>query len=159
MILKNSRLYFVGLACLVGFLVSFAQMPVHAEESIVKEECNCSSGHDLSYTSEIIDIHMTMYYQLLAEKYAPELVAEWNEIQKERDMLEKKITELEKTGALLHGKKVGEDWYKSHAELQTNFAKAIKEYDEKEIKKMIPKLFDQHKELNKLYKKRIQMAK
>jgi len=111
------------------------------------------------FNEEVIDIHVTMYYHLLAQKFSPYQVKVWDEIKQEQNILKKKIEELHKAGALLHGDKVEHTWIERHQQLQRALTKAVKEYDEEALKEILPKIFEHQRELNEKMKEKIKMAK
>ena len=92
-------------------------------------------------------IHMNMYYELLAEKYAPEKVKVWQDIQNERKKLKESLK-----GEIAQKKEKLKPWYEEHKELQKQFAEAIEQRDEQRIKELLPKVIDHHAKFNELLK-------
>ncbi|QOY36043.1 hypothetical protein AWH56_025955 [Anaerobacillus isosaccharinicus] len=110
--LLKRRLLFV--AIVTGILFSSTNLDVVKAENNDGE----ASTHmeQVKYEHKAIRPHFNFYYQLLAEKYAPNHVKIWNDVIKDREALLKKYRELAK-----EGKEVGnfydEEWLKAHNEI------------------------------------------
>lgn len=137
--------------CFIVFSLGVTQVNANAVNEGKKEECNC---HALKHKSMLV--HLDMYYELLAEKYAPDQLEQWNEIRKEREMIKKRLKEAEKRGEILHGEKLDQEWLEKHKELQIKFSAAVEKREEKEIKMLIELVFLHHKQKNELLKKRLE---
>ncbi|MBU8907758.1 hypothetical protein [Desertibacillus haloalkaliphilus] len=154
--MSQALLLFMACTLLVALFTN--QPLIYAEEGEGSQEAECQYEDKIMHTHENFSIHLNLYYQLLAEKFAPEYVDVWQEINKERELIRKKLQEAKKKGELLHGDVVGEEWLKKHESLQTEFTNAVQKQDDQELKELIPKLFTNYKELNELFKKRLELS-
>ncbi|WP_209123117.1 hypothetical protein [Alkalihalobacillus sp. BA299] len=148
-----------SLACVFSVLTLISSQNVTYAfefESQQKKDEKCCT-HTCLMMNNGFAAHLNMYYELLAEKYAPEYVDAWREISKEQAVLKRKLSEAMKNGQLMHGDVIDEEWYKKHEELQNLFVQAVEQRNEKALKKVLPKVFQQQKNLNKMYKKRLAM--
>ncbi|MFV8827993.1 hypothetical protein ACNSTQ_09305 [Alkalihalobacterium sp. APHAB7] len=156
----RKRVIALSLACIFSFITLFSSQNVTYAFGVGSQQ---KDDECCSHTSLLINngftAHLNMYYELLAEKYTPEYVNAWREISKEQAVLKKKISEAMKNGELMHGDVIDQDWYKKHEELQTLFVQAVEQRNEKALRKVLPKVFQQQKDLNKMYKERLAMIK
>lgn len=98
-------------------------------------------------------IHMGYYYELLTEKYAPDLVEEWKVISKDQQELMSKLKENKEKKEEFKKNLKEHSWYKRHKELEKQLTKAVKERDEEALKEMMPKMIEIQKELNDILSK------
>ena len=117
-----------------------------------EEKCQCEHKQCLTHKHSFMKTHINMYYELLAEKYAPDQVKVWQEIVKERALIKKKISNAKKNGGKLDEKDLMKEWFKEHKEIQAKFEEAIEKRDNKEITNYLPVIFEQHQKLNDLLK-------
>ncbi len=143
---------------IAGFVI-MSYLVMTCTAVMAHEQNHLSHGGHEVLKNEIVNVHMNLYYQLLAEKYAPDQVKVWKNARKDREKLLEKLKELHENGAILHGDTIAHDWLEEHSKIQQAFFKAVKENDENEIKNIIPTLFEHEIELNKIYKRSIDMAK
>lgn len=93
-------------------------------------------------------VHIDYYYELLTEKYAPDLVDEWKVISKDQQEMMSKLKEDKDKKAEFKKNLKDKSWYKRHKELEKEFTKAVKNRDENALKEIMPKVIDLQKELN-----------
>lgn len=110
------------------------------------------------YQKKAIRPHFNFYYQLLAEKYAPEHVKVWNEVMKDREALHKQYKELKKAGKE-PDKFYDEAWLEEHGEIHKEFLEAVEKRDDEALKEVVPRIIDHQKQLNSLLKKRLKEFK
>lgn len=134
-----------SLFMLVGFNDVSAHETMTNEKGSKEEKC-------LTHKHEQMKIHINMYYELLAEKYAPDQVKLWQDIQKEQANLKAQIKEAKEKGELDSLKDKMKPWFKEHKEIQKQFTEAIEKRNEKQIKKLLPEIISHHQQLNELYK-------
>ncbi|KMK77014.1 hypothetical protein [Alkalihalobacillus pseudalcaliphilus] len=115
---------------------------VQATEDVKEQQVEKHHSH------QSFIIHMDYYFELLAEKYAPEQVDTWNEIRKQRKVLMKQWHEKKKDKKYEQLKK-DSTWKKEHNDLQEEFEKAVEIRDEAKIKELLPKLFEHYQNMNK----------
>ncbi|WP_216829468.1 hypothetical protein [Alkalihalobacterium elongatum] len=157
--MTRKRVVALFLACMFSVMTLFSSQQViyaFGVESEQRKEGECCPQTCLLINNGFT-AHLNMYYELLAEKYTPQYVDTWREISREQAVLKKKISEAMKNGQLMHGEVIDQEWYKKHEELQTLFVQAVEQRNEKAIKKVLPKVFQQQKDLNKMYKERLAM--
>ncbi|WP_078552956.1 hypothetical protein [Bacillus alkalicellulosilyticus] len=118
-----------------------------------------SKSHSQGCYHKGMEVHFQMYYQLLAEKYEPQLVTEWDEIRKEKSMLLKEIRAASKRGELDHEDMIEPMWVEKHDKVQQKFYKAVEQRDSKAIKEILPYLFEMQKELNEIFKAKLKSKK
>lgn len=118
---------------------------IYAEENVTSEKC-------VKNKHKFMDVHMSLYYELLAEKYAPDQVDVWKNISKERKDLKKQINYAKERGEALHLGSKMKPWFDEHKKLQKQFTKAIDKGDENEIKKLLRDVIALHQQLNEIYK-------
>ncbi|MGO4887031.1 hypothetical protein ACJ2A9_04670 [Anaerobacillus sp. MEB173] len=150
------------LLAVVAIMLAFGSITMIANaegEESAKKESLCDQMKQVYHDHEAISVHMDYYYQLLAQKHAPNTEKTWQEIRKERDLIDKKLKEATQQGKLLHAETIDKEWLDKHGELQKEFTKAIKKQDGEKIKEILPQLFEQHKELNNILKSRLDMVK
>lgn len=145
----------VGVVFLVA-LMSLTSITTANDEAV--NDKGCSHMDKIAYERKAIRPHFNFYYQLLAEKYAPEYVEAWNEIISDRDAIMKKYKELKKSGKNIE-KPYNEVWLEKHRELQEEFLKAVKKRDDKILKEIVPKVIEHQKELNAMWKDSIKKVK
>ncbi len=146
---------FLFVVMIATMLISFSNMAiVNAENE--GEACAHMEGVKLEFKA--LRPHLHFYYQLLAEKYAPDQVKGWTEVIKEREVLFKKYRELAKSGKI-NGKFYDETWLKTHSEIQQQLLDAVQKRDENALKNIVPKMLDHQKELNSLLKDRLKEIK
>lgn len=147
------QLFLVGqFVCLLVLAITVFS-PVQAEE--INEEQSCQQC-EMQVRKEV-KVHLDFYYELLAEKYAPDELEKWREIRKERDLLRKKLNEAKKRGEIEQESSIGDEWLEKHRQLQESFRLAVEKRDEEQLRSLLPKLFDQYNQLNEHYKVRLNM--
>ncbi|MBM7097256.1 hypothetical protein JSY36_16105 [Bacillus sp. H-16] len=99
--------------------------------------------------------HFNFYYDLLIDRYQPELKEEWRLIVNERESLIKKYKELKKEGKLKDHVQKGEAWKEKHEMVQESFLKAVKERNDEAIKDVLPDLLALQKEMNDYLKNHV----
>ncbi|MFC0561591.1 hypothetical protein [Halalkalibacter alkalisediminis] len=149
------QLFLFAQIMLIASIVITSLAPVQAEVSDDQKEEACCE-HDQAISKEL-KVHLDFYYELLAEKYAPDQIEKWKEIRVERDLLQKKLKEAKQRGELENGQTVDKTWLDKHAELQNAFNNAVEKRDEDKLKEILPKMFAQYAELNALYKQRLKL--
>ncbi|ADU30000.1 hypothetical protein [Evansella cellulosilytica] len=107
------------------------------DENKVEQE-KCYSEQELSHMHKAMRVHIDYYYELLINKYRPELMEDWKESVRDRDAILKKIKELSKEGADLTSLQPTEQWKTKHEEYQESFLEAIKNRDNEKIKTILP---------------------
>ncbi|HHY21853.1 MAG TPA: hypothetical protein GX525_08220 [Bacilli bacterium] len=127
------------------FLASVLVTSVSADDDKGKPSCHC---HMKKY-----GVHIDHYYELLAEKYAPDLVDEWKVISKDQQELMSKLKEDKDKKAEFKKNLKESSWYKRHKELEKQFTKAVKERDKNALKEIMPKVIEMQKELNDILSK------
>ncbi|GAE24627.1 hypothetical protein JCM9140_569 [Halalkalibacter wakoensis JCM 9140] len=130
--------------------------PVQAEGPIEEEEQECCQQDE--QIKKELKVHFDFYYELLAEKYAPDEIEKWKDIRSERDLLLKKLKEAKQKGELENGEAIDKEWIAKHKEITDSFHTAIEKRDEEQVRLLLPKLFDHYRELNNLYKKRLELV-
>lgn len=95
-------------------------------------------------------VHMDYYYELLAEKHAPEFVDEWKVIRNEQHEMMGKLKENKEKKAEFKENLKEKSWYKRHKEIEKQFTKAVKERDGNALTSILPKVIDMQKEFNKI---------
>ncbi|GAE36636.1 hypothetical protein [Halalkalibacter akibai] len=149
------QLFLFAQILLIASIVVTTLAPVQAEVvEDKKEEEGCE--HDKGISKDL-KVHLDYYYELLADKYAPDQIGKWKDIRVERDLLQKKLKEAKQRGELENGQAVDKTWLDKHSELQSVFNAAVEKRDEEQLKIVLPQLFDHYAELNKLYKKRLNL--
>ncbi|WP_100404735.1 hypothetical protein [Bacillus solitudinis] len=156
------KLFLLTQVAVVFCMLSVSLMqPVQAEQeaSSKKEVAADQCKHCVMEARKHVEVHLDYYYELLAEKYAPNEVEKWQTIRKERDLLRKKVKEMKKRGELQDRLEKKSEWFKQHKELQILFKDAIEKRDEKAIKASLPQLFNQYQQMNEVMKKRLEETK
>ncbi|WP_088104747.1 hypothetical protein [Halalkalibacter urbisdiaboli] len=152
------QLFLLSQAAFVVCMLSISLMqPVFAEDEQSKEPSQEHCQHNKEMFKKM-QVHMDFYHELLAEKYAPNHTEEWHEIRKERDLLRKKINEAKKRGELVNEHK-NEDFkafFEKHKQLQVDFRDAVEKRDDEKIKQLLPQLFEQHRQMNEMLKKKLE---
>ncbi|KGA97882.1 hypothetical protein AJ85_04515 [Alkalihalobacillus alcalophilus ATCC 27647 = CGMCC 1.3604] len=112
------------------------------------------SGHH-QYHKDFI-VHLDYYYELLAQKFAPEQVEKWNEIRQQRKVLMKQWREHQKhkDDDLNEHTEKGE-WKEAHKELLQKFNEAVELRDEAKIKKILPQLFEHYEKMNQMLEEKL----
>ncbi|WP_227938431.1 hypothetical protein [Alkalihalobacillus deserti] len=151
------QLFLFAQLMLIASIVVTSLAPVQAEVSEDKKEETCWE-HEQGISKKL-KVHLDFYYELLAEKYAPNEIEQWKEIRVERDLLQKKLKEAKQRGELENGQAVDKSWLDKHAELQKAFNNAIEKRDDEQLKTILPQMFDQYAELNSLFKQRLNLNK
>ncbi|OLO42817.1 hypothetical protein BTR23_02115 [Alkalihalophilus pseudofirmus] len=157
--MTRKKVVSLGLICIISVIALISSQNTTYAYDIVsqqKKDNDCGS-HSSLLINNGFSAHLNMYYELLAEKYTPEYLDAWRNISKEQAVLKRKISEAMKSGQIMHGDVIEEEWLKKHEELQTLFVQAVEQRNEKALKKIIPKVFQQQKDLNKMYKKRLEI--
>ncbi|WNF37856.1 hypothetical protein RJD24_05250 [Bacillaceae bacterium IKA-2] len=148
---KNKQKQFL-LIVITALLMSFSTAAtIGAEETNDKE---CSHMEKIGYEKKAIRPHFNFYYQLLAEKYAPNHVKVWNEVIQDREALHKQFKELKKSGKELDNF-YDEAWLKEHGEIHQVFLEAVEKRDDAALKELVPRVIDHQKQLNAALKKRL----
>ncbi|MDT8862551.1 hypothetical protein N0O92_20305 [Alkalihalobacillus sp. MEB130] len=132
--------------------------PVQAEVPNEDPEQECCQ-HEQQEMNQELKVHLDFYYELLAEKYAPDEIEKWKEIRSERDLLQKKLKEAKQKGELENGEAIDKTWVDEHKKLTDAFNAAIEKRDEEQLRTIMPKLFDHYKKLNDVYKERLDLTK
>ena len=149
------QLFLFAQITLIASIVVTSLAPVQAEVADDQKEEACC-GHEQGLSKEF-KMHLDYYYELLAEKYAPDQIEKWKEIRVERDLLHKKLKEAKQRGELENGQAVDKTWLDKHAEIQSAFNNAIEKRDEEKVKEILPQMFAHYAELNALYKQRLNL--
>ncbi|WP_096188496.1 hypothetical protein [Evansella halocellulosilytica] len=108
--------------------------------------------HEISYRHEAIRPHIEFYYELMIEKYHPELKEEWKETLRERETILKKLKEVQKEGKSYDHEQMNEEWLNKHQKTHQQLLNAVKKRDGEAIKALLPKIIDLHKDWNKMHK-------
>ncbi|WP_096434738.1 hypothetical protein [Alteribacter populi] len=130
-------------------VISFAEDPAEHEND------HNNTYHEMYYRHEALRPHFHFYYDLLIDRYHPELKSEWREIISERETLIKKFKELKKEGKLQDPPEKDQQWKEKHQEVHEKFLAAVKERNDQEIKEVLPELLTLQKDVNKYLKARI----
>ncbi|WP_062048245.1 hypothetical protein [Bacillus sp. JCM 19034] len=149
-----NKLFFIGQSLLLVLFVISAFSFVHAEENTT-EHIDCKHECEMQFHQNY-HVHLDFYYDLLAEKYAPEQVDQWKEIKKERDLLKKKWKEAKKRGELDRNDLFNSEWIEKHRNIQEKFTKAVEKRDANEIQEIFPKLIAHYGEMNDIWKKALE---
>lgn len=128
-----------------SFHYGYAQQILADDEAAKEEKCGSAKHH-------FMKTHINMYYELLAEKYVPDQVKVWQDIQKERKQLKQQLKDLQKKGEVPDLKEQMKPWFQEHQELQKQFTEAIDQRNEGKIKKLLPEIINHQQKLNEIYK-------
>jgi hypothetical protein len=101
----------------------------------------------INYDSTI-QTHFNYYYELIIEKYRPDLIEEWEKAVSERGAINKKLKEFSHDKQKELHEEISEEWYHEHNLLQEHFLSAVKEREGEEIKKNIPHILTLKKSWN-----------
>lgn len=150
----KQKIIIVATICAV--LISFTNVNiVSAEEA---NDNTCSSMEKVGFDKKAVRPHFNFYYQLLAEKYAPNYVKVWDEVLKDREAIFKNYKELKKAGKEVEPP-YDDAWLKKHSEVHQQFVDAVEKRDEASLKEMVPKVIEHQRELNLMWKKKIKEVK
>ena len=132
----------------VSPLTSFAEkIPYTSAE----EECD--NNEEIIYRHIAIKPHLYFYLELLFEKYTPELKVEWQEVQREKEAINKKMKEMKKEGTTREDPINNREWKKKHEEFQEEFLNAVKKRDEESLINLLPVQLKLHKQWNEEHRK------
>ncbi|WP_332632298.1 hypothetical protein [Halalkalibacter flavus] len=151
------QLFILAQIVLLASIAVTSLAPVQAEVPNEEPEQECR-GHEQQEINKELKVHLDYYYELLAEKYAPNELEKWKEIRSERDLLQKKLKEAKQKGELENGGAIDNEWIEQHKEITDAFNAAIEKRDEEQLRKLLPQLFDHYKKLNDVYKKRLDVV-
>ncbi|WP_332695927.1 hypothetical protein [Halalkalibacter lacteus] len=149
------QLFLLAQILLVASIVVTSLAPVQAEVSGEEGNQECCQ-HEKEVAKEL-KVHLDFYYELLAEKFAPNELEKWKEIRSERDLLQKKLKEAKQRGELENGEAIDKAWLDRHSELHDSFNVAVKKRDEVQLGQLIPQIFDHYERLNNVYKERLNL--
>ncbi|MBU9714700.1 hypothetical protein [Evansella tamaricis] len=124
-----------------------------SDDDIDKE---CEMNQDIKHRHKDMWIHIQFYYELLLDKYHPELKTEWKEIMRERETILKKWKELKKEGKEFDHSMISEEWKEKHQQYHEAFLEAVKIRDDEKIKSLLPKLLELQKSWNRDQKRVLQ---
>ncbi|MCK0472526.1 hypothetical protein [Halalkalibacter sp. APA_J-10(15)] len=150
------RLFFVGQGLFIILLAFTALSFVQAEENTA-EQSDCHHECAMKFHKEF-HVHLDYYYDLLAEKFAPEHLDQWKEIKKERDLLKKKWKEAKKRGDVEKGDLFNQKWLEEHEKIQEQFSNAVEKRDIEAIQDVLPKLFSHYQKMNETWKKALEAS-
>ncbi|UCZ54630.1 hypothetical protein LGQ02_07725 [Bacillus shivajii] len=126
--------------------------PVIAEDGS-EENDFCENCHEkISYEHQVIRPHMEYYFELLLDKYSPDLKEEWTEVLRERESILKKLKQMKKEGKLKEHPSPSERWYEKHGQIHDQFLNAVKKRDDETITQLLPQLLSLQKEWNVIHK-------
>jgi len=95
-----------------------------------------------------IQPHFNYYYELIVEKYRPDLAEEWEQVLSERGAINKKLQEFSHKQRKELYRNISEDWYHKHELFHVQFLSAVKDREGEKIKKMIPHILTLKKSWN-----------
>ncbi len=163
---KQTILASVLLLALTGPAIAGAESSVPPIGSQVNEQTH-NEQHDgvqkHRHAPFQIGPHRRMYLTLLAEKYLPESVGEWQALFTERERivrrwqdLHRKLLERKQKDRVVGQQKEGGHrhhrfaaWKQAHAAIYDEFTQAIESRDAARIKTVLPKLLNEMKAANK----------
>lgn len=103
---------------------------------------------DIFHKHSQMKAHINFYYELLIDKYRPDLKEEWIEITREKEAILKKIKEMKKEGKELELPAITEEWKEKHSYYHEQFLEAVERRDDEKLKSLLPALLQLHKKWN-----------
>lgn len=132
-------------------LQAMAKEPVELD----KDSYHDHVYHEYYLRHDAMRPHFNFYYDLLIDRYQPELQEEWRLIVNERETLIKKYKELKKEGKLKDPVEKDESWKTEHQNIHERFLNAVKERNDEAIEEVLPDLLALQKEMNEFLKSQI----
>lgn len=151
------RRFQIFLLIQAAVMLAFTAMPapIQAEETEQVKDCfQC----EMELKNEI-KVHLDFYYEMLVNRYAPHELEHWRKIRSERDLLQKKLSELERNGKVQFTSERDEEWVSNHRDIQNKFKMVVEKRDEEQLRILLPKILENDEKLNKLYKQRLKQLR
>ncbi|MCD8510787.1 MAG: hypothetical protein LRY73_13555 [Bacillus sp. (in: Bacteria)] len=119
--MKQLKLFSLVLVLFMSLLPlnSFAEEDIEKKEEVENHEVG------LTHKNSVLKTHIKFYYELLIEKYRPDIMEEWKEISREKDAILKKLKELKKEGKEFNEPIVSEEWKEKHCIYHEQFLAAV----------------------------------
>lgn len=124
-----------------------------AEEEMDQSEESETHEMAVVHKQAAIKAHIKFYYELLIEKYRPDLMEEWMEVSREKEAILKKMKELKKEGKEFNEPMVSEDWKEKHSNYHEQFLTAVETRDDEKLKALLPALLQLQKQWNEDHRK------
>ncbi|SDY57460.1 hypothetical protein SAMN05421736_102309 [Evansella caseinilytica] len=138
--------------CLAIVLFCLLPLTGYAETDNAKDHEECEKHHKFMQHHDTIHTHLTYYYELLIDKYRPELKEEWTAVTRDKEAILKKIREMKKEGKQIDDLFVNDKWKEQHQQYQADFLTAVKKRDEAQIKELLPQILELQKQWNKKHR-------
>ncbi|MBU9724089.1 MULTISPECIES: hypothetical protein [Bacillaceae] len=149
--MSKMRVLLLFILLISSFLITTQVFAEEPEEDVAEAECE--NKEDVIHRHKAIQTHIQFYYELLIDKYKPELKEEWKEVISEREVILKKMKEMQKEGLDLDYSAISEEWKEKHQKYHEAFLEAVKTRDDEKIRELLPKLLELQKSWNEDHKK------